>query len=93
MLVAILAGTLPASAQEKKDESKVKKEIKKDAKAVGNKAAEVGAKTKAIVVDKVYADKKGPDGQTIYINKHAKYYYIDDKGHKHFIKRSQMKDK
>jgi len=71
----------------------VKQEVKKDAKKVGNKTAEIGSKAKARVTDKVYADKVGPDGQTIYMNKHAKFYWIDDKGHKQYIAKSRLKDK
>ena len=74
-------------------DAQVKKEVKQDAKKVENKAAETGAKVKAKVVDKTYVDKVGPAGQTIYINKHSKYYWIDKKGHKHFITKAQMKDK
>lgn len=84
-LIAIFAG-FSAGAQ-------VKTEVKKDVRKVGNKTAEVGSKAKAKITDKTYADKVGPDGQTIYINKHSKYYWIDDKGHKRFVTKAQMKNK
>jgi hypothetical protein len=70
--------------------TKVADGTKKDARAVGNKTAEVASKAKSGVVDKVYKDKKGPDGQTIYINKHSKYYYIDKKGHDVFIAKNKL---
>lgn len=73
--------------------AQVKEEVKKDAKKVGHKTAEVASKTKAAVVDKRYRDKEGPDGQTIYIDKHSKYYWIDDKGKKQYIAKSALKDK
>ena len=62
------------------------------AKAVGNKTAELASKGKAGVVDKVYDGKKGPDGQKIYINDESKYYWIDKKGHRHFVEESELKD-
>jgi hypothetical protein len=67
--------------------------VKQDAKKVGNKSAELGSKAKSKVVDKTYADKVGPDGQTVYIDKHSKYYWIDDKGHKKYVSKSQLKNK
>lgn len=71
----------------------VTKEVKKDAKKVGNETAELGSKAKSKVVDKTYKDKVGPDGQTIYIDKHSKYYWVDEKGHKQYISKSKLKDK
>lgn len=70
--------------------TKVADGAKTDAKAVGNKTAEIASKTKSGVLDKVYKDKKGPDGQTIYINKHSKYYYIDKKGHNVFVAKNKL---
>lgn len=83
----LLAGILNTT------DAQVKKEVKEDAKAVGNKAAELGSKAKAKVTDKTYADKVGPDGQTIYIDRHSKYYWIDDKGAKRYIAKTKLKDK
>ena len=87
----------PASAQVKdevkKDTKKVGTEVKKDAKKVGNKTAEVTSKGAAKVVDKEYKDKVGPNGETIYIDKHSKYYWVDKKGHHRYIKASALKDR
>lgn len=66
--------------------------IEKGAKKVGNKTAELASKGKAGVVDKVYDGKRGPDGQKIYINDESKYYWIDDKGHRHFVDEKDLKD-
>lgn len=68
-------------------------EIKEAAKEVGNKAAEVASKGVATVVDQVYKDKVGPDGQTVYIDNRSRYYYINDKGGKVFLRQDQLKDK
>lgn len=59
----------------------------------GDQVAETAGNIGAGIKDKVYADKVGPDGQTIYIDKHAKFYYINDEGKKVFILKRQMKDK
>ncbi|MFT3826339.1 MAG: hypothetical protein QM731_20620 [Chitinophagaceae bacterium] len=73
--------------------AQVKEEVKKDAQKVGNKTAEIASKAHSGVVDKIYRDKTGPDGQTIYINKHDKYYWIDEKGKRHYVKATALKDK
>lgn len=88
-----ILGILLVAGSFSQAQSQVTKEVKEGAKTVGNKAAEVGSKAKARVTDKVYADKTGPQGQTIYIDKHAKYYWIDDKGHKRYISKGLLKDK
>ncbi len=71
----------------------VGKDIKKGAKKVGNKTAEVASKGKAAVTDAKHKDKVGPDGQTIYIDNHSKYYWVDDKGKRHYVTEVQLKDK
>lgn len=88
----LFALSLPAAmhAQEVK---KAEQSVKKGAKKVGNKTAEVASKGKASVTDQKHKDKVGPDGQTIYIDNHSKYYWIDDKGHRHYVTESQLKDK
>jgi len=67
--------------------------VKKTAKKVGNKTAEVASKGKATVTDKVYKDKVGPEGQTIYIDGHSRYYWIDKKGHRNYVTEVELKDK
>lgn len=67
--------------------------VKKGAKAVGNKTAEVASKGKAVVTDQVYKGKVGPAGQTLYIDNHSKYYWIDKKGHRNYITEAEMKEK
>ena len=86
-----------AHAQE---DSKVKKTTKKvahkteeGAKKVGNKTAEVASKSKARITDEVYKDKVGPNGETVYIDNHSKYYWVDKKGHRHYASGSELKAK
>jgi hypothetical protein len=77
----------------KKGAKKTGQAIGKGAKKVGNKTAELASKGKAGVVDKVYEGKQGPNGEKIYIDHNSKYYWIDKKGHRHFIAESKLKDK
>jgi len=72
---------------------KAGKAVEKGAKKVGNKTAEVASKGKSEVTDSKYKDKVGPDGQTIYIDNHSKYYWVDDKGHKQYVAKAALKDK
>ena len=89
-VLALLAAFSSANAQDttKKDTmapdttKKVTTKVKEGAVSAGNKTAEVASKGKSAVTDKVYKDKEGPNGETIYIDKHSKYYWIDKKGHK-----------
>ncbi len=66
--------------------------VKKGGKAVGHKTAEVASKGKAKVVHTKYKDKVGPNGETIYIDKHSKYYWIDKKGQKHYVSANALKN-
>lgn len=93
----IFLGFISANAQEdnkvKKTGKKVGHAVKTGAKKVGNKTAEVASKGAAKVKDKTYKDKVGPDGQTIYIDDHSRYYWIDKKGHRNYVKESDLKVK
>jgi hypothetical protein len=69
-------------------------QVDSTAKKVGNKTAELASKGKSAVVDEVYKDKIGPDGQSpIYIDHSSKYYYVDKKGKKVYVPKSSLKDK
>ena len=64
------------------------------AKKVGNKTAELASKGKSSVVDEVYKNKMGANGQTpIYIDHSSKYYYVDKQGKKVYVAKSTLKDK
>ena len=77
----------------KKDVKKGTRAVKKGAKKVGNKTAEVASKSKAKVTDAVHKDKVGPNDEKIYIDNHSKYYWVDDKGHRHYVKEAELKNK
>jgi len=73
------------------DES-VGHKIGSDAKAVGHKTSEISAKGAATITDKKYKGKCGPNGEAIYINKNSKYFYVDKRGHRQYMKKSQLHD-
>lgn len=85
----ILVIAIP-SAHSQSTAKKATKAVGKTAKAVGNRTAEIAVKGGSGVVDKVYRGKTGPGGQTIYINKNSKYYWVDKKGHRVYIKKSKL---
>jgi hypothetical protein len=60
--------------------------------AVGHQVANTAANTDSRVVDKKYHDKRGPHGESVYINKFSHYYYINKKGHRVYIKKDQLRD-
>lgn len=91
--IMMLSFSVQGLTPQKKDSSKLRREIKEAADTVSNKARKVAKKGVAKIVDKTYADKVGPQGQTIYINKHAQYYYIDNEGRKVYVTKDQLKDK
>ena len=70
----------------KSDTTKVGKVTRK----VGNQVANTAANTDSHIVDKKYHDKRGPHGETVYINKHSHYYYINKKGRRVYITKAQM---
>ena len=99
LFVAALFVAGQADAQSK-DTTSFKTKVHKTTKQVGNAATKIGHKTSEIavkgastIVDKQYKDKCGPNGETIYINSHSEYYYVDKKGHKVYLKESELKDK
>ena len=76
-----------------KGAKKAGKTVAKGAKKAGKKTAEVASKGLSEVKDKTYKGKQGPDGQTIYIDKYSKYYWVDEKGVKQYVSAAQLKDK
>jgi hypothetical protein len=93
-----------ASAQTRDKDTSIKQEIRENAKEVGkdikegtekaaDKTAEIAVKGASAVTDQVYRDKVGPNGETIYVDEHAQFYWVDNKGKKVFIDKSKLKDK
>ena len=69
------------------------KKVSKTATKVGHKTSELAVKGESGVIDKKYKGKYGPNGESVYINSHSKYYYVDKKGRKIYLKESELKDK
>jgi len=90
-ILAMLLGISSANAQD--TTKKVTTKVKEGAKKAGNKTAEIASKGKNAITDKIYKDKEGPNGETIYIDKHSKYYWIDEKGHKVPISKNKLRNK
>jgi hypothetical protein len=70
-----------------------KEDVKEGANKLGDKISEAASNAAAEVNDQFYSGKMGPDGQNIYIDKHSKYYYINNEGKKVYIDKSQIKDR
>lgn len=85
---------LKEERREAKEDSKdTESDLEEGAEKLGDEISETAASGAAHIQDKVYVDKMGPDGQSIFINKHSKYYYINDEGKKVFVSKWQLKDK
>lgn len=86
---------LSSTAQEevKQDIKQAGQEVKKGAKKAGKKTAEVASKGKAKVTDQTHKDKVGPNGETIYIDNHSRYYWVDKRGRRHYVTADALKDK
>jgi len=67
--------------------------IDSTAKKIGNKTASIAVKGASAVTDKVYKDKEGPNGETVYINRKDQKYIVNGKGKKVYLKKSQIHDK
>ena|ERR1700761_7561104 len=92
-LVAVGVFSFGALKAQTHDDKNIGHKIDKTAKKVGHKTAEIGAKGASDVVDKKYANKMGPEGQTIYIDKNSRYYYINKKGLRIYQKKSELRNK
>lgn len=93
---AMFAAALFATAQAKamqSDTTKFTHKVSKAATKVGNKTSELATKGASAVVDKQYKGKCGPNGETIYINNKSHYYYVNKKGHRVYLKESELMDK
>lgn len=96
IMLTLCAGLFAVSANAQEVKEGVKKgasEVKEVGKDVGHKTAEVSSKGYHSVKDEKYNDKVGPEGQTIYISGKDRYYYIDDKGRKVYVSKTELKDK
>lgn len=86
--VLFVGASATVNAQEE-----IKQDIKKGAKKVGSKTAEVASKGKAKVTDQKHKDKVGPNGEAIYIDNHSRYYWVDKKGRRHYVAEDELSAK
>lgn len=93
LLFLSLSPAVSAQEEIKEGAKKAGRAVKKGGKKAGNKTAEVASKGKSKVVDQVYKDKVGANGETIYIDNRSKYYWVDKKGRKHYVTEAELKDK
>jgi hypothetical protein len=89
-LVAGLAFANLAQAQEETAKH-VGHEIGKGAKKVSHKTAELASKGKSKMTDQTYKDRVGPNGETVYIDRHSRYYWVDKQGHRHYTAKSELR--
>lgn len=61
------------------------------AKAIGNKGAEVGAKVAASIKDRSLKNVKGPNGETVYVDKYDRRYYINKEGKRIYLPKPKTK--
>ena len=73
--------------------NKAGRETKDGVDRVGDKISEAASNAAAEVNDQLYSGKMGPNGEKIYIDKHSKYYYINNEGKKVAIDKSQIRDR
>ncbi|MBS1663050.1 MAG: hypothetical protein JST68_18550 [Bacteroidetes bacterium] len=88
----LLASFLSFHAFSQKDSTKRGK-VGQAINKAGNTTAKAAVSATSAIKDKKYKTKEGPDGQTIYIDKNSHYYYVDGRGAKTYVKKSQLRDK
>jgi len=92
-VAVVAAGIFSFTAsQAQTHDDNVGHKVSKDAKAVGHKTAQVSAKGAAAITDKKYQGKCGPNGETVYINKDSRYFYVDKKGKREYLAKSQLRN-
>lgn len=68
-------------------------EVKETAVLVGNKTAEITVKAFHSVKDKRLKNKQGPDGEDVFVDAKSRYYTINERGGKEYLRADQLKDK
>lgn len=89
----IAAGLFLASQVQAQTVKKFGHDVGHAATQVGHKTSEIASKGAATVVDKRYEGKVTRRGETVYIDKHSRYYYVDKRGHHIYVTKAQLMDK
>lgn len=77
----------------KHDAHVVGHETAKGATAVGHKTSELAAKGAAAVTDPRYENHWSRYGDNIYMDHHSRYYYVNKRGHRIYVRKSEMRNK
>lgn len=72
---------------------KVEDKVSEDARKVGHKTSELASKGESTVVDQKYHGKYGPNHETVFMDRHSRYYYVNHKGHRIYVKKSELRDR
>lgn len=89
-----VAMVIATNAQEQKTEAgKAIDSTKKAVKIGANAVAEVSVKGGAAILDQKIKNKVGPYGKTVYINGKNKIYYVNTRGARVYIKKSQLRNR
>jgi hypothetical protein len=96
--VALVAAGIFSFAQTQakpmpRDTTKFTHKVGKAATNVGHATAHTAVSGESAVVDKIYKGKCAPGGQTVYINSHSHYYYVNKTGRKVYISKSHLMNK
>ncbi len=93
VLVATGVFSFAATQAQTHKDSTFSHKVSVTSKKVVHKTSNIAANGASTVVDKKYEGKCGPGGQAVYINKNSHYYYISKKGHRVYLKKSELMDK
>ena|ERR1700761_275637 len=75
------------------DDHNVGHEIGHAATKVGHKTSELAVKGAVAVTDKRYDNHWAPTGENVYIDKYSRYFYVDKRGHRMYLKKSELRTK
>ena len=75
------------------EEREIKSDVDSAAEKTDDKVSELSQKGAAEITDQRYDAKVGPNGETIYIDRDTKHYFIDKNGKKVYVTKMQLKDK
>lgn len=69
------------------DTGRIGRKVDSAARALGRKGSELGAKAVAGIKDRSLKYVKGPGGETVYVDKYDRRYYINKEGRKVYLKK------
>ncbi len=96
-LLSLLLSTailgLSAEVYAQNDRSGLGKNLDQQTDTVAMKTGKQKNRNASKTVDQPYSDRVGPEGQTVYIDKDAKYYYMNEKGERIYVSKSDLREK